>query len=41
MKQDKKIYDKLDRELNFGNQYSDYAHEYIGTILSERKKKKK
>ena len=38
---DKKIYDKLDRELNFGNQYTDYAHEYIGTILSERKKKKK
>ena len=38
---DKKIYDKLDRELNFGNQYTDYAYEDIGTILSERKKKKK
>ena len=37
---DKKIYDKFNRELSFGNQYSDYAHESIETILSERKKKK-
>ena len=38
---DKKLYDKFDRELNFGSQYTDYAHEDIETILSERKKKKK
>ena len=37
---DKKIYDKLDKELSFGEPYTHYAHESIKTILSDRKKKK-
>ena len=37
---DKKIYDKLDKEINFGSPYSDYAYDTIESILKERKKKK-
>ena len=37
---DKKIYDKLDKEINFGSPYSDYAYDTIEGILKERKKKK-
>ena len=37
---DKKIYDKLDKEINFGSPYSDYAYDTIKDILKERKKKK-
>ena len=37
---DKKIFDKLDKEINFGSPYSDYAYDTIEGILKERKKKK-
>ena len=37
---DKKIYDKLDKEINFGSPYSDYAYDTIEGILKARKKKK-
>ena len=33
-------YDKLDKEINFGSPYSDYAYDTIEGILKERKKKK-
>ena len=37
---DKKIYDKLDKEINFGGSYTDYAYDTIKDILKDRKKKK-
>ena len=38
---DKKTYDKLDKEINFGSPYTDYAYDRIQDILKERKKKTK
>ena len=38
---DKKTYDKLDKEINFGSPYTDYAYDQIQDILKERKKKTK
>ena len=38
---DKKTYDKLDKEINFGSPYTDYAYDQIQDIIKERKKKTK
>ena len=38
---DKKTYDKLDKEISFGNPHADYAYDQIQDILKERKKKTK